>query len=206
MSRVIVLQARLDGDAPQGDEPSLMRRLPYARRLELERRDARSRRAGMVALGLALEGLARVRGRVVEVGELHFPQGGKPRCAGGESFSISHSSRTAAVAVSGDCDVGIDVEDLGAPGDADLDARRELEHWTTVEAVLKAAAVGLRHVHEVQVDRADLRARLRDREYFLCPLQLGPGIVAHLAATKPVESVEYALGFRPRRVRPWPWC
>lgn len=192
MSRVIVLQATLHGDAGQGDDASLMQRLPYARRLELERRDPPSRRASMVALALALDGLARVRGRAVEVGELQFPQGGKPRCAGGESFSISHTTRTVAVAVSGDCDVGIDVEDFGATGDPGPDALQKLEHWTTVEAVLKAAAAGLKHAGTVQVDRAAMRARFVDREFYVRPLELGPGIVAHLATTEPVGSVQYA--------------
>jgi phosphopantetheinyl transferase len=198
MSRVIVLQARLDGDAGPGGDASLLRRLPYARRLELERRDPPSRRASLVALGLALDGLSSVRGRAVEARELRFPLGGKPRCAGGESFSISHSARWTAVAVSGDCEVGIDVEELGVPGDAGRDARLTLEHWTAVEAVLKAAAVGLRRAREVQIDRAALRARLGDREYFLRPLQLGPGMVAHLATTEPDASVQFARGFRPR--------
>lgn len=182
----------MHGDAGQGEDPSLVLRLPYARQLELERRDPRSRRASLLAVGLALDGLARVRGHAVEVGELKFPQGGKPHCAGGESFSISHTTRQVAVAVSGDCDVGIDVEDVGATGDSGRTALPKLEHWTMVEAVLKAAAVGLRHACEVQLDRAALRARLGDREFFLRRLELGPGIVAHLATTEPVESLQYA--------------
>lgn len=179
-------------DAGQGGHPSLLDRLPYARRLELERRDPQARHASLLALGLVLDGLASVRGRVVEAGELQFPQGGKPRCTGGESFSISHATRLVAVAVSGDCEVGIDVEDLGATGDPGPDARQKLERWTAVEAVLKTAAVGLRHAHEVEVDRTAMRARFGDREFFVRPLDLGSGAVAHLATTGPVESLQYA--------------
>lgn len=192
MCRVIVLHAALHGDAGQREDPSLMQRLPYARQLELERRDPPSRRASLLAIGLALDGLARVRGRAVEVGELQFPQGGKPRCAGGESFSISHTTCRVAVAVSGDCDVGIDLEDVSAMGDSGPDASQKLEHWTMVEAVLKAAAAGLRHAREVQVDRAAQRARFGDREFFLRRLELGPGVVAHLATTERVASLQHA--------------
>lgn len=179
-------------DAWQGGHPSLLQRLPYARRLELERRDPRARGASLLGLGLVLDGLAGVRGRAVDVRELQFPQGGKPRCAGGESFSVSHTARRVAVAVSGDCEVGIDVEDLDAQCDPGPDARQKLEHWTAVEAVLKAAAVGLRHAREVQVDRTAMHARFGDREFFVRPLDLGPGVVAHLATTGPVEVLQYA--------------
>lgn len=181
----------MQGDARRGEDRSLMQRLPYARRLELERRDPQSRRASLLGLCLALDGLASVRGLAVEVGELQFPQGGKPRCAGGESFSISHTTRRVAVAVSGDCDVGIDVEEVGATREPGAGASGRLERWTMVEAVLKAAAAGLRHAREVRLDGAALRARLGDREFFLRPLELGPGIVAHLATTARVESVRY---------------
>lgn len=190
MSRVIVLQAGLGGDAGQGVEPALLRRLPYARRLELERRDPQSRHASLVALGLALDGLARLRGCEVGVEELHFPQGGKPRCAGGESFSISHTGRRVAVAVSGDCEVGIDVEERTATAGQDRRVLGQLEHWTAVEAVLKAAGEGLRLAREVHIDHAAGRARLAGRHYFVCSVELGPGVVAHLASTRPVGPVE----------------
>lgn len=190
MSRVIVLQAGLGGDAGWDADPALLRQLPYARRLELERRDPQSRHASLVALGLALEGLSRLRGCEVGVEELHFPQGGKPRCAGGESFSIAHTARRVAVAVSGDCEVGIDVEDRAATADHDNLVLGKLEHWTAVEAVLKAAGEGLKLAREVEIDRAAGRARLGGREYFVCSLELGPGVVAHLATTRPVGSVQ----------------
>lgn len=177
-------------DAGQVGHLSLLDRLPYARQLELERRDPQARHASLLALGLVLDGLASVRGRAVEVGELQFPQGGKPRCTGGESFSISHATQRVAVAVSGDCGVGIDVEEFGPAKAPGADAWQKLEHWTAVEAVLKVAEVGLRHAHEVQVDLAASRARLGDHVYFLRRLELGSGVVAHLATTAPVESLQ----------------
>lgn len=189
MSPVIVLQAGLPGDRDHAAELGLLRRLPYARRLELERRDEPSRGASLAALGLVLEGLSQLRGRPVHADELRFPQGGKPYCDGGECFSLSHTARRVAVAVSRDCEVGVDVEDLETAMELDAVARRKLERWTATEAVLKAAGLGLRHAGEVALELDAGRARLAGREFFLHPLPLGPDVVAHLATARPVESV-----------------
>jgi phosphopantetheinyl transferase len=189
MSHVIVLQAGLAGDRDSAAEHGLLQRLPYARRLELERRDESSRGASLAALGLVLKGLSQLRGRPVRADELHFPQGGKPYCDGDECFSISHTSRRVAVALSRHCEVGVDVEELDSAAGPDAVARGKLAQWTATEAVLKAAGLGLRHAGDVALELDAGRARLAGREFFLRRLPLGPEVIAHLATAGPVESV-----------------
>lgn len=177
------------GDRDRAAEPGLLQRLPYARRLELERRDESSRGASLAALGLVLKGLSQLRGRPVRADELHFPQGGKPYCDGGECFSVSHTSRRVAVALSRDCEVGVDVEELDTAAGLDAVARGKLAQWTATEAVLKAAGLGLRHAGDVALDLGAGRASLAGRGFFLRRLPLGPEVIAHLATAGPVESV-----------------
>jgi 4'-phosphopantetheinyl transferase len=96
--------------------------------------------------------------------ELVAAPGGKPALRGGPRFSVSHSDAIAVLAVSGDREVGVDVEALRPVRDPDALARRwlpadELEAylaargdvpgeaflrlWTRREAYLKALGVGI---------------------------------------------------------------
>ena len=190
MSRVIVLQAALGEDADRRFEPALMERLPYARRLELEERDAQSRSASLAGLRLVLDGLAELLGRPVAADTLRFPQGGKPHCDGAGHFSISHTPCRVAVALSRDCEVGIDLEDF-APTAAHAPAERErLVRWTATEAALKAAGLGLRDAREVALELDAGCARLEGRKFFLRTLALGQDVVAHLATATRVDSLQ----------------
>lgn len=189
MGRVIVLQALISRDPDPRAERALLERLPYGRRLELERRDPQSRRASLLAVDLVLRGASRVLGRGVGVGELSFPQGGKPCCPGGPFFSISHTARRVAVALCADVDLGIDLEDVPVdPGPA-REALDRLERWTATEAALKAAGLGLRDARRVDFDADHATATCQGAKYFLRPLSLGPDVVACLATAAPVESV-----------------
>lgn len=190
MSRVIVLQAELGGDREDAACERLLQQLPYARRLELELRDVQSRRASLLGTGLVLEGLARLCRRPVAAGELRFPQGGKPYCGDAASFSVTHTERRVAVALCCDCEVGIDMEELPSATDPGSAACSKLERWTAVEAVLKAAGLGLRHARRVVVDGSAARAWVDDREFFLRRIDLVSGVVAHLATAAQVESVQ----------------
>jgi phosphopantetheinyl transferase len=190
MSRVIVLHAELPGGACADSARALPQRLAYARRLDLERRDPQSRAASLAALELALAGLSRLTGREVDAGELHFPQDGKPRWQGAGFFSVSHTLRRVAVALSEHCEVGIDVEDLPAQLTTASPTYSKLERWTAIEAVLKAAGHGLRRLKDVALEPAAAQARFDGRIFFLRPVALGPGIVAHLATAAPVEQLE----------------
>lgn len=190
MSRVIVLHAELaEGRCPNAAQ-ALLQRLPYARRLELERRDAQSRAASLAALELVLAGLSRLNGREVGAGELHFPQDGRPCFEGAGFFSISHTRRRVAVALSEHCEVGIDVEDLPPQRTITPALREKLERWTSTEAVLKAAGLGLRRLKDVALEPESGRARLQGQVFFLRPVALGPGVVAHLATAAPIERLE----------------
>jgi phosphopantetheinyl transferase len=154
MTSVLVLHARLrDGPGLESLAP-LLERLPYAKRLELARRDAPERRASLAGISLALEGAAMLRGQAAGADALRFPAGGKPSFVAGPFFSISHGAATVAAALSEDVEVGFDLEDFG-PGQRDAgDARARLERWTATEAVLKAAGRGLREARAVELEQS----------------------------------------------------
>jgi phosphopantetheinyl transferase len=185
MRRVIVLHAPSPGHAAPEWERSLLARLPYARRLELESCAPGTRRLSLAGIALLLDAGRRLGCGAVEPRALHFPQGGKPSIAGGPFFSISHTARRVACAASRDCDVGLDHEDY-----AGEEAPAHLEHWTAVEATLKAAGAALRHARSVEVDPGLGRARLHDVEYRLAKLDLGPGLVASLATRSPPDAID----------------
>jgi phosphopantetheinyl transferase len=176
MSDVLLLHAALPGLEALPAAAELLARLPYARRLELERRGAAHRLAG-------LAGASRLRGRPADIAQLRFPAGGKPRFEGGPWFSISHSTTRVAVAVCERGEVGLDIEDAAGAG------AREIERWTAIEAVLKATGAGLRETGSVRLDD-DLRsAFFADRRVHLLPLALSRSCVARLAAFDELTSI-----------------
>jgi phosphopantetheinyl transferase len=181
MIEVTVLHAPLEGPSDAAREAWLLERLPYARRLELEKREARARAASLCALELLCSGVERLRGEALDFSRLRHPAGGKPELAGGPHFSFSHSGTRAAVALSEDCGVGIDIEDLSATAAADRLAR-----WTAVEATLKAAGAGLRRAGDVRLAPDLASARFGAEMYLLQRLMLTPRCVAHVATARRV--------------------
>jgi phosphopantetheinyl transferase len=176
MIEVTVLHAPLDGPLDAAREAWLFERLPYARRLELEGREAAARAASLHALELLRRGVEHLLGTALEMSALRYPAGGKPALAGGPHFSISHSGTRVAVALSEHGEVGIDIEDLADVADAD-----RLLRWTAVEATLKATGSGLRRARDVRLAPDLASARCGVEEYRLQRLMLAPGCVAHLA-------------------------
>jgi len=164
---------------------ALLARLPYAHRLELERRDCAARAASLRGLELLLDGCACTRGAAPDLAHLQFPAGGKPQFAGGPWFSISHSASRVAVALSDACEVGIDVEDLAAArGD-----RAALERWTAIEAALKAIGAGVRAARRVELAADLATARLAGQVAYSRSVLLSPDTVARLATRQPVQRV-----------------
>jgi phosphopantetheinyl transferase len=186
MSEVIVLHAARAGQGDAGWMQSLLERLPYAYRLELERRDAAARSVSLQGLGLLAEGIRRLREAAFDPACLRFPEGGKPFLEGGPQFSVSHSATRVAVALGECCELGFDVEDVGTHGRS----RSEIERWTAVEATLKACGAGLRRAPEVCL-RPDLAtAELAGVVVHLRPVALSASCVATLATREPVGRVE----------------
>lgn len=184
MSGTIVIHAALAGPPLPAWQPRLLEALPYARRLELGRRDASARRDSLAALALALMAIERLTGRAPGPGELSFPaEGGKPVLPGGPRFSWSHCATRVACIASLRADPGLDLETL--PPAAPADVLQRLRKWTATEAVLKAAGLGLRESARVSL-AANLDAgAVGDGRYFLHPLAL-PGCVGHIAARIPL--------------------
>jgi phosphopantetheinyl transferase len=187
MGRVIVLHAPSAGHVSPDWEQSLLQRLPYARRLELERRDPESRRASLGGTALCMRAAARLGYGDVRPADLRFPQGAKPRVAGGPYFSVSHTPRRIACAASRECDLGFDHEDY-----AGEEPPARLTHWTAVEATLKAAGVGIERANEVEVDPGLRSAQLDRTRYELMSLELAPGVIACLAGRALPAVVEIA--------------
>jgi len=192
MSDVIVLHAARAGQGAPGLEQALLERLPYAYRLDLERRDEASRLASLLGLYLLAEGVLCLRGSAFDPSRLRFPQGGKPFLEGGPHFSISHSACRVAVALSDRHGLGLDIEDVGANGRS----RAELERWTAVEASLKALGSGLRRSIEVCLSPDLATAEFAGAIVHLRPLALAPDCVATLATQEPEGRVEVVRGQR----------
>jgi phosphopantetheinyl transferase len=185
MSHVIVLHGPSPGHASAEWECSLLHRVPYARRLELETRHPDARRASLGGTALLLHAAGRLGYDALGAGDLHYPEGAKPRIRGGPYFSISHTARRVACAASREFELGLDHEEYG--GD---EAPAGLRHWTAVEATLKAAGAGLRRAASVEVDPECRRSLLDGIEYHLVPVDLGRGVVACLAAVSPPNTID----------------
>lgn len=188
MTEVMVFHAALPREGGAARSAALLERLPYARRLELERRDPAGRCASLAALELALSGAARLRGRATAPAQLRFPEGGKPYLEGGPSFSLSHTPTRVAVALCEGCEVGIDVEDA-LPAVAEGGSREALQRWTATEAALKAAGAGLRSAARLRLAADLASAEFEGVRIHVTPLDLGPGWVASLATLQPQVSV-----------------
>jgi len=190
MTLVLVIHARLRGDALPEALTRLLERLPYAKRLDLERREPGARSASLAGLWLALEGAARLRGSVVDAALLRFPADGKPYLEGGPCFSISHGPQHVAAAVCESVEIGFDLEEVDAGSGDSLEARQKLPRWTAIEAVLKAAGRGLRETRSVELDNLLENGTLAGVRYRLRPVEISTGVVAHVAALVPLESVQ----------------
>ena len=172
----------------------LLQSLPYARRLELERRDAAARRASLAALALALLGAERTGSQGTVPSDFEFPAGGKPRLRRGPEFSCAHSASTVGCLVVPGIACGFDVEDF--PLVPDPDSASTLWRWTATEAALKAAGHGLRRVHDVGLAAAMDAAEIDGRRFLLRRIDALPGCAAHAALDAPariaLEAVDLA--------------
>jgi len=189
MTDVLILHATLPAATDSGPAPALLAQLPYARRLELERRDPAARLASLAATALVLTGAGRLRGRPVDLSQLRFPQGGKPSLADGPSFSVSHSGRRVAAALCEDGEVGLDLEEMPAGKDARDPVSLSLGQWTATEAALKSVGAGLRSAREVRLSEDCSLAMLGGAVIHLRPLELAAGCVACLATSVVVVQV-----------------
>ena len=152
--------------------------------------------------------------------QLRFAHGehGKPLLAGGPHFSLSHSVDVALVAVSRECEVGVDVEQVRPVADAGELARRYLAAvparriadapdaerdrrfiaaWTAIEAILKVEGTGLAGADRLlvlrDIDEDLVRATIAGREDSPAwtVRRLAPA-AGHLAAVA-VRAADFAL-------------
>jgi len=201
MNGVLILHSSLDGDGGDARADALLMRLPYARRLELARRDPDARLASLAGLALALAGAARLRGRAVEPGQLQFPANGKPGLAGGPSFSVAHSATRVAVAISDDCAVGLDLEDSTSAAPDDARATLRLQRWTAIEAALKAVGAGLRSAGQLRMAEDLATASFAGIEINLQRVEIEADCMARLATLARIVDVTV------ERIRvPWPYA
>lgn len=159
--------------------------MPYAWRLQLERRAPEARLASLAGVALMLCAATRLQGATPAVRDLSRDAEGKPRLAAGPHFSISHGVTRVAAIVTRGCEVGLDLETVVATSDP-----HELRRWTATESGLKAAGLGLRAVGEVQLAPTGEEAVVRGRRYRVMPAQLAPDVVASVAAERLLQ-LEY---------------
>ena len=119
-----------------------------------------------------------------------FRLDGRPQLAGGPFFSISHGLTHVAAAVCESLEIGFDLEEADAGPGSSHGVREKLQRWTATEAALKAAGRGLREARAVELDALLATATLAGARYWLSPVAIATGVVAHLAAPVAVESVE----------------
>jgi hypothetical protein len=181
---VIVLHAEQPPGAAPSWQSALLQALPYARRLQLERRDAVTRGSSLAGVALALFGAAQLRQGVAGIRELEFVGDDKPTIAGGPWFSVAHSGAFVCCALSQDVDPGIDVEMCA--DESDLALLKKLQRWTAIEATLKAAGQGVRHAKAVALEADLMGAGFGGVHYRLQTLALRRGLVCTLAL--PVET------------------
>jgi phosphopantetheinyl transferase len=187
------------------DAEELASRLNPARRERLAKRRDDQRALELSALRL-LEIAMQVRGYpTFKLSDIDYPEQagvtGKPRWTQGQAtFSISHAHSMAMVAVSA-APVGVDAE-LNRSIDPKI-VRRVLHdnaaivqgldewnaamRWTQVEAVMKAAGLGILHGREI--DWLAHEIRLRGQCWHLHSVDCGPLHVAHVATELPNATV-----------------
>lgn len=202
MNEVLVLHCALPAPVDAPSARALATRLPYAYRLELERRDAPARSASLTGLALVLRGATRLRNQAVESSRFGFPGGGKPYLDGGPSFSIAHCGSRVVVALSDACEVGVDVEEPGVdegvePVGPGIVGHSKVERWTATEAVLKAVGAGLRSFAQVELAPGLGTAQFGAVTIHLHPLSLAPGCVAHLATLADAVTVTVEEAAKP---------
>ena len=177
---VIVLHAEQPPDHTPPWQRALLQALPYAKRLQLERRDASARSSSLAGLALALVGAAQLRHGSARIGELSFAGEDKPTFGNGLPwFSIAHTGPFVCCALSQDVDPGIDIEMCASA--TDLALLKKLQRWTAIEATLKAAGQGVRHAQAVAIAADLTSARFAGVDYVLRLLTLRPGLVCTLA-------------------------
>ena len=189
MDEVLVLHSALGGPGNLPGAAALLARLPYARRLELGRRDPAARTASLAGTALVLAGAARLRGVPVTAAELRFEPGSAPDLAGGPWFSVTHSPARVAVALSARAPVGLDLEEAAAATVAAGTFAGSLERWTAIEATLKACGLDLRAARRVRVADDLSRAEVDGLPFWLRRVDLGAGCSACLATPTELASV-----------------
>jgi hypothetical protein len=199
MNEVLILHSSLAGAGGDARADALLMRLPYARRLELARRGPDARLASLAGVALALAGAARLSGRPVEPGQLKFPANGKPGLADGPCFSVAHSVTRVAVAVSKDCELGLDLEDTVAAAPDDAGPTLRLQRWTAIEAALKAIGAGLRSADQLWIAEDLATASFGGVEINLQRVEIGADCVARLATL--ARNVDVTVEWIPV---PWP--
>jgi 4'-phosphopantetheinyl transferase len=136
---------------------------------------------------------------------------GKPVVDAPLHFNLAHSGRFLLLALSRDCALGVDIEEIDPSrdpgsflaalhpseraqfGDSPADAAGVLRRWVRKEALLKAAGVGLEvdpRSFALPAEACPQPVRLHGIEWTVHDIDPGPGAVAALAACAPRRQAD----------------
>ncbi len=182
---LILYHTDLQGQWPEERARALRARLPYLKRLAVSSGTEQAH-ATLVGVALALSALTRALGRDVRASELLFVPDEKPRLGApadaaraAADFSIAHSGPYVGCAALCGGRVGLDVE---------IGEDAALENWVAREAVVKAAGLGMRAIHEVELNGA--HARCRGEHWHARRLDQFTGAAACVMTSVAVAGVE----------------
>jgi phosphopantetheinyl transferase len=171
---------------------ALRERMAPARRARDDRqRDTPARAVGLAAWRLLEIGMQRVGFSDFQLADVTHPEDGKPfwpaaKQAGARvDFSLSHARGIALCVIAADLVVGCDVEERRRIEPrltqrlTRADAPR-LPCWTELEAVVKAAGLGIMHGQEIEWSLQD--ATLNNVRWWCYPIECSTAHAAHVAA------------------------
>jgi phosphopantetheinyl transferase len=183
-------------------------RLPPRKQRALEGlRHSADRTASVLGIAL-LERACAYAGVAFDPSALQFPARAKPFGVVGHDFSISHAGGFVGCVLGGAGSVGFDweakeaaewsdVRHLVSPAETDRlrsAGWRATAAWVAMEAIVKAAGVGIEQAGDVRLDAA--AGHFQQRRFYLTSVTAVPSQVAWVASAEPVVASMASMEYR----------
>jgi phosphopantetheinyl transferase len=190
---------------------ALRLRMSSTRRERYDRLEAKQRVLPVAALRLLELAMDHCGHATFKIADVESTTGKKPIWSGkgvdtSVDFSLSHANGAVVVAVARGAHVGIDVEpanvvapktmqrlmSLSAQQLPPLNEGNATARWTQVEAIVKAAGLGISHATDIEWNaEGEVHfATLNGQRWWWQPVDIDDRFTVHLAAGVPLQSVE----------------